>query len=63
MGLVSMFVAAPPETMVAMVLLQKVALLVNEVLIKTMIGMGTWSVVVVVVVLIGMLMAEMILGR
>ena len=58
-----MFVAAPPETMVAMVLLQKVALLVNEVLIKTMIGMGTWSVVVVVVVLIGMLMAEMILGR
>ena len=63
MGLVSMFVAAPPETMVAMVLLQKFALLVNEVLIKTMIGMGTWSVVVVVVVLIGMLMAEMILGR
>ena len=63
MGLVSMFVAAPPETMVAMVLLQKVALLVNEVLIKTMIGMGTWSLVVVVVVLIGMLMAEMILGR
>ena len=62
MGLVSMFVAAPPETMVAMVLLQKVALLVNEVLIRMMIGMGTWS-VMVVAVLIGMLMADMILGR